>query len=137
MAVLLTLACSTTAWSASAAIQTSSAAYGSQASPLGIGDSQILSLDKFDTSLGTLTSATLYQGLGSQSFDVTVALSPGVYSGVSTGPVFFGGQGSAYGTVEIEYNYSPVPEPETLLSGLVLTGFAGLGLFRNRRLAKA
>lgn len=221
MVILLTLACSTTAWSASAAIQTSSAAYGTQASPLGIGDSQILSLDKFDASLGTLTGATLrlwfhanvesqvlnfsqlaqqysaatasvpigvtalgglsfsatptagpfsgtvpgpkfnvvsagsaavfssstagvassdlilYQGFGSQPLDVTVALSPGIYSGVSLGPVFFGGEGSAYGTVEIEYNYSPVPEPETLLSGLVLTGFAGLGLFRNRRLAKA
>lgn len=221
LAVLLVLACPTAAWSGLAAIQTSSAAYGTQASPLSIGDSLVLSLNKFDSSLGTLTGATLrlsshanvesqvlnfsrlaqqysaatatvpisvtalggltfsttptagpfsgtvpgpqftvvsagsaavfsvntanvalpdlilYQGLGTQSLDVSVGLASGIYSGVSLGPVFFGGQGSAYGTVEIEYTYSAVPESETLLSGVFLTAYVGFGLFRQRRAAQA
>ena len=203
-----------------AAIQTFSADFGSSGSPLGIGGSQILSLEKFNPSLGTLTGATLsllshatvesqvlnfsqlaqqysaamatvpvgvtalggltfsstptagpfsgtvpgpkfnvvvagsasvfslstatvavpdlilYQGSGGQSFDVLVGLASGIYSGVSLGPVFFGGDGTAYGTVAIEYTYSPVPEPGTLLSALVLASCSVLGFMRKRKSAQ-
>jgi hypothetical protein len=57
-------------------------------------------LSDFDSFLGT----------GSKSFSVSVHPGTGTYSGAGAGYLFFGGAFNAYGTVEIDYTYSPIPE---------------------------
>jgi hypothetical protein len=76
-----------------------------------------------------------YEGAGQFSFDVLVANSNGSYSGNGGSSLFFGGNAFSYGTVEVDYNYTPNPVPEsgTLLSGLGLAGICVVGLTRRFR----
>ncbi|MGC9943873.1 MAG: choice-of-anchor E domain-containing protein [Verrucomicrobiota bacterium] len=75
----------------------------------------------------------LYEGAG-QSFNLDVQVGDGVYSGSSAGnAVAFFGTGDSYGTVEVTYDYSCVPEPGTLAAGLGILGFCGINLVRRAR----
>jgi hypothetical protein len=72
-------------------------------------------------------------GSGTGTFDVSVASSLGNFSGSATpGHLLFGGIASAYGTVEIDYTYTPVPEPASMamVAGL---GLLGVGVYRRLR----
>lgn len=73
----------------------------------------------------------LYEGAG-QTFDVSVLVSDGVYSGSSTGnSVAFFGAGASCGTVDVTYDYVAVPEPGTLAAGLGLLGYCGMIVVRR------
>jgi hypothetical protein len=75
----------------------------------------------------------LYEG-AAQTFDVNVLVSDGIYSGSSAGDsVAFFGSGSSYGTVGVTYDYSPIPEPGTLVAGLGALGYCGLRITRRFR----
>ena len=75
----------------------------------------------------------LYEG-AAQTFDVNVLVSDGIYSGSSAGnSVAFFGSGSSYGTVGVTYDYSPIPEPGTLVAGLGALGYCGLRITRRFR----
>jgi hypothetical protein len=66
-----------------------------------------------------------YIGGGGQTFQVAVAVADGNYLGTGTpGAVAFGGNGSSYGTVEIDYDYTPSAVPEPAAYGAL----AGAGL---------
>jgi hypothetical protein len=69
-----------------------------------------------------------FTGGGGASSPLEVNLM-GTASYVGTGPVnlFFGGSASTFGTVEIEYQYSTVPDHEALWAdlGILICGFAG------------
>ena len=88
----------------------------------------------------TMTSANaapedfiLYEGAG-QTFNVNVLVSDGIYSGSSAGnTVAFYGTGYSCGTVDVSYDYSPVPEPGTLAAGLGLLGYCGVRMVRRAR----
>jgi hypothetical protein len=64
-------------------------------------------------------------GIGS-SLDVNL-LAAASFDGSGPVGLFFGGDASAYGSVEIQYDYAPVPETGTLWAdlGLLVCGFAG------------
>jgi hypothetical protein len=64
-----------------------------------------------------------YEGAPGQMFDVSLDAMFGNYSGsaVNSGTIFFGGSGNSYGTVEVVYTYTAVPEP------VQTTKYAGLG----------
>jgi hypothetical protein len=66
-----------------------------------------------------------HDGFGSP-LDVSL-LGAASFSGTGTAGLFFGGQASAYGSVEIQYDYATVPETGTLWTdlGLLLCGFQG------------
>lgn len=79
------------------------------------------------TSLNSGFSA--YIGTGGQTFLLTLTGNNGTYGGSSVNPgaLYFGGVGSSYGTVTIDYEYSPlsfVPEPTatTKVAGLSALG---------------
>ncbi len=79
----------------------------------------------------------LYEGAG-QTFDVNVLVSDGTYSGSSAGnTVAFFGTGDSCGTVEVSYDYAPVPEPGTLAAGLGLLGYCGMRMVRRARAGTA
>ncbi len=74
-----------------------------------------------------------YESVGAQTFNFTVSTPPGSFVGgrISPNPLVFGGGGSSSGVVEVDYDYTAVPEPSTCV---MLAG--GLGLlfaFRRRR----
>lgn len=80
-----------------------------------------------------------YVGNGDQTFNLTVQQSAGVYSGSYSSPstqLFFGGDASSFGTVEIDYTYVAVPEMGTAFSGLTALAAAAVvatGAFRGFR----
>lgn len=75
----------------------------------------------------------LYEGAGN-TFGVNVLVSGGSYSGSAPGgTVAFAGNGTSCGTVEVTYDYVPVPEPGTLIAGLGLLGYCGIGVVRRVR----
>lgn len=86
-----------------------------------------------------------YQGSGPGqfSFSLSVANSVGSYSGSGGPSLFFGGNGYSYGSVVVDYTYTPegvgpsggggpaVPEPGTLYAGLALAGLCGIQFARR------
>lgn len=81
-----------------------------------------------------------YIGSGDQTFDLTVQQSAGIYSGSYRSPsaqLFFGGDASSFGSVEIDYTYAAVPEMSTAFTGLtalaVSTVVASKMLHRSRK----
>jgi len=79
-----------------------------------------------------------YQGAGVLPISVTVANSVGAYSGNGGSSLFFGGNGFSYGSVEVDYSYSPligepVPEPGTLCAGLAVMSICGVEIARRLR----
>lgn len=75
----------------------------------------------------------LYEG-AAQTFAVNVLVSDGIYNGSSTGDsVAFFGSGNSYGTVEVTYDYLPIPEPGTLAAGLGALSYCGLRITRRFR----
>ncbi len=76
-----------------------------------------------------------YEGSSGQTFNVTVAPASGNYTG-SAGPgVDFGGAGTSYGTIKVEYDYTPVaaPEPSALLGGFGAMGTLAMLAWRQRK----
>jgi hypothetical protein len=82
------------------------------------------------TQSGTLVSSlhvqssgfAQYIGNGSQTFDLTVQQSAGIYGGSYRSPsaqLFFGGDASSFGSVEIDYTYVAVPEMGTAFAGAI------------------
>jgi hypothetical protein len=74
-----------------------------------------------------------YEGADALSFTVTVDSSVESFSGSSSSPLFFGGNGFSYGNVAIEYTYCAVPEPGTTCAGLAAMGICGIELARRIR----
>jgi hypothetical protein len=75
----------------------------------------------------------LYEGSGPQTFNVSVLVGEPFIEG-SGASLAFAGLGSSYGTVEVIYNYSAVPEPRNTWAGLAALGFCGIvGARRLRR----
>jgi hypothetical protein len=66
-----------------------------------------------------------HNGSGSP-LDVSL-LGTASFSGTGSAGLLFGGEGNAYGSVEIEYDYATVPETGTLWAdlGLLMCGFQG------------
>jgi hypothetical protein len=94
------------------------------------GKSQVITTTSADVATGDII---LYEGAG-QTFTVNVLVSDGVYGGSSAGnSVAFFGTGSSCGTVDVTYDYAPVPEPGTLAAGLGLLGYCGVRVVRRRR----
>ena len=94
------------------------------------GTSQVTAITSANVASGDFI---LYEGAG-KTFDVNVLVSDGVYSGSSIGgAVAFFGTGDSCGTVDVAYDYSPVPEPGTLAAGLGLLGYCGVSLVRRIR----
>jgi hypothetical protein len=89
------------------------------------------------------TDLSSFIGTGSATTVISISPGTGLYSGVGTGSaVFFGGEYSSYGTIEIDYLYtaSVASIPETRGFPLITAGaagFAGLcGMVRRNRRAK-
>jgi FlaG/FlaF family flagellin (archaellin) len=90
---------------------------------------------------------SLFETGGNDAGTFTVTVGPlGSYFGSAGSFVFFGGNGSSYGTVEFDYTYEPtddppkitndadaVPEPATLCAGLAVTSICGIELARRFR----
>ena len=94
------------------------------------GTSQVTTITSANVASGDFI---LYEGAG-KTFDMNVLVSDGVYSGSSMcGAVAFFGAGDSCGTVDVTYDYSPVPEPGTLAAGLGLLGYYGVSLARRIR----
>lgn len=101
------------------------------------------------TATGTLTIA----GTGSQTLSASAQVSPANFSWYTGGPgtfdvsvitgtatssgtggnLAFGWNANSYGTVELDYFYSVVPEAGTLVPGLAIFGFAGIYLVRRAK----
>jgi hypothetical protein len=65
-----------------------------------------------------------YTGTGSVPVSLSANTPVGTFGGSpSAGDVFFGGYADSYGSVEIEYIYTAVPEPGTLCAGVAALGF--------------
>jgi hypothetical protein len=78
---------------------------------------------------------SLYESSGPQTFDVSVAVGePFIHGG--SGPTFEG-TGTSYGTVDVIYTYSPVPEPPTGWAGLAATTVCGIGAVQRIRRNRA
>jgi hypothetical protein len=74
-----------------------------------------------------------YTGTGSVPMSLSANSPVGTSGGSPSGPdVFFGSYADSYGSVEVEYIYTPVPEPGNLCAGLAALGFC---LLRRTRLA--
>jgi hypothetical protein len=88
---------------------------------------------------GLVSSATLnsgfadYEGVGVQTFNLSVSSPSGSYAGsaVNPGSIFFGGDGSSSGSVEIEYTYTDIPEPSAYI--MLASGLGLLFAFRRRK----
>jgi hypothetical protein len=78
---------------------------------------------------------SLYTGGSGESFSVMIQNSIGSYAGNSGPLFFFGGDGSSYGSVEVEYDYNavPIPEAQTLWAGLAALSICGVALHRRFR----
>lgn len=80
-----------------------------------------------------------YIGNGDRTFNLTVQQSAGIYSGSYSSPsaqLFFGGDASSFGTVEIDYTYVAVPEIGTAFAGLTALSAAAMaatGMVRASR----
>jgi hypothetical protein len=108
----------------------SGVATGPQFNKTVAGTSQVTTITSANVASGDFL---LYEGAG-KTFDVNVLVSDGVYSGSSMcGAVAFFGAGDSCGTVDVTYDYSPVPEPGTLVAGLGLLGYCGVSLARRIR----
>jgi hypothetical protein len=87
-----------------------------------------------DTASATLNSGfSDFETIGGQLFNLSIASGAGQYS-ISDAPssLAVSGAGTSYGTVSVQYNFTPVPEPTTLaLAGL--GGFATLLVARRRK----
>ena len=89
---------------------------------------------------GAITSEThvqpsdfsLYTGTGLHSFDISVMQGVGTYSGSSGALLYFGGNASSYGTFELTYTYSAVPEPGNVCAGLVALSLGLISVFRRK-----
>lgn len=74
-----------------------------------------------------------YVGSGMTSLNLSASALNGTYGGSGPPGVFFGGFADSYGTVEVQYSYSAVPEPGTLFAGLAALGFCLFKLLRLPR----
>jgi hypothetical protein len=84
-----------------------------------------------------------YQGAGPGqfSFTLSVANAVGAWSGNGGTSLFFGGNGSSYGDIQLCYTYTPantnddttpvVPEPGTLCAGLFMISLGGFKVVRR------
>jgi hypothetical protein len=81
---------------------------------------------------------SLYEGSGPQTFNVSVLVGEPFVEG-SGASLLFGGLGNSYGSVEVVYDYSPVPEPATGWAGLAaVISCCGFGAAKRlRRLGMA
>lgn len=80
-----------------------------------------------------------YIGNGDQTFNLTVQQSAGVYSGSYRSPsaqLFFGGNASSFGSVEIDYTYSAVPEMSTVFAGLTALAASGVAASKALRTSR-
>lgn len=80
-----------------------------------------------------------YIGTGNQTFDLSVQQLAGIYSGSYNGPgaqVFFGGDASSFGSVEIDYTYVAVPEMSTAFAGLTALATSALVASRALRVSR-
>jgi hypothetical protein len=69
---------------------------------------------------------------GSPNVNIEYDTSGSQFSGIGSRNLFFGGDATAFSTVELEYDYIPMPLPPLLLSLLTLTALGG-GAFVHRR----
>ncbi len=74
-----------------------------------------------------------FQSAGPASFTASADLGAGTYGGTSNPGVFFGGTSNISADVSITYEYTPIPEPMTILGSIGALGFMGS---LNRRFAK-
>jgi len=76
-----------------------------------------------------------YTGSGMVSVGLSASASPAHSSGSGTGSPspFFGWYADSYGSVEIEYDYTAVPEPGTMCAGLAAMSVCGIELARRLR----
>jgi hypothetical protein len=79
------------------------------------------------------TDFGLYTGSGLVSFDLFGHEVTGSFGGSGPLGVFFGGFADSYGTIEVQYRYTAVPEPGTLCAGFAALGFCLLKLTRPAR----
>ena len=79
-------------------------------------------------------SAYEYSGGGGSTLDVNLSGAP-FYDGAGPIGLFFGGDASAYGSVEIQYDYTAVPETGALWAelGILACGFAGFSRLSRSR----
>jgi hypothetical protein len=85
---------------------------------------------------GNAANLAPYIGLGVNNINVNVAASGGVITGSPTlSNLFFGGSSIVNGKITLTYTYTAIPEPSTMLSGLVGLALLG-GVAARRRMAK-
>jgi hypothetical protein len=78
----------------------------------------------------------LYEGVGPQTFDVSVLVGEPFIEG-SGACLAFAGLGSSYGSVEVIYSYASVPEPGTGWAGFAASVFSGIWGFARLRRSRA
>lgn len=90
-----------------------------------------------DSTVSVPTSSfSQFTGSGLVSLNLLAAIPVGAYSG-SGQATFFGGYADSFGALEVQYVYSPVPEPGTLWAGLAAVGFCLFRLTRSGRFSFA
>jgi hypothetical protein len=97
------------------------------------GPSPINVSSSVDVALGDFAA---YEGLGSQTFDLSVLIGEPFIEG-SGANLAFAGLGSSYGSVEVVYGYTSVPEPGNGWAGLVAAGLCGIAVASRLRLSRA
>ncbi len=96
-------------------------------SPVQAGNTTSISSDLTDVPSSDFAS---YIGSGMVSMYLDASVPSGSFSGSGVPGVFFGGFADSYGSIEIEYDFSAVPEPGTLAAGVAALG---VGLFALTR----
>jgi hypothetical protein len=74
-----------------------------------------------------------YTGSGVVSVGLSASSSSAQPSGSGSPSLFFGWYADGYGSVEIEYDYTAVPEPGTMCAGLAAISVCGIELARRLR----
>jgi hypothetical protein len=80
-----------------------------------------------------VTGFGLYTGSDLVSINLSANTPIGTFGGSGPPGVFFGGFADSYGTVEVQYLYTAVPEPGTLCAGFAALGICLLKLTRPAR----
>jgi hypothetical protein len=75
---------------------------------------------------------SLYEGTGPQTFSVSVLVGEPSVQGTGAS-LLFGGLGNSYGSVEVVYDYCPVPEPAAGWAGLAAVISCGIAVFNQVR----
>jgi hypothetical protein len=118
------------------ATATGYATYGAGVALPGLNSLPSVTVTASDTA-GLSSGFAPYEGVGGQTYDLTVTSTFGTYGGQADGStplLFFVGSAASYGDVEVTYTYTAVPDGgyTVLLLGIGFVGLAFFGFRQNR-----